>query len=148
MSEIRGGYMGSVLDIDLTSGTIGSYPIPDEDLRNYLGGKILAARILWELLEPGIEPFSPDNVLVFTAGTLNGSNLPSSSRFNCSTKNPLTYGVATSNCGGDFGMWLRRAGHDGMIVRGRAARAGAEAPEGEVRERGNVQGAQGAPGRS
>ena len=121
MSEIRGGYMGSILDIDLTSGEIGSYPIRDEDLRDYLGGKILAARILWDLLEPGIDPFSPDNVLVFTAGALNGSNLPSTSRFNCSTKNPLTYGVATSNCGGDFGMWLRKAGHDGMIVRGRAA---------------------------
>ncbi len=122
LSDIRGGYMGSILDIDLSSGTIGTYPVRDEDLRDYLGGKILAARILWDLLEPGIDPFAPENVLVFTAGTLNGSNLPSSSRFNCSTKNPLTYGVATSNCGGDFGTWLRKTGHDGMIVRGRADR--------------------------
>ncbi len=122
MSEIRGGFMGSVLDVDLTTGKVGTYPIADQTLREFLGGKILAARILWDLLPPGIDPFSPENVLVFTAGTLNGSNLPSSSRFNCSTKNPLTYGVATSNCGGDFGMWLRKAGHDGLIVRGRAER--------------------------
>ncbi len=122
MSDIRGGYMGSILDVDLTTGRVGTYPITDEERRQYLGGKILAARILWDLLTPGIDPFAPDNVLVFTAGTLNGSNLPSSSRFNCSTKNPLTYGVATSNCGGDFGMWLRKAGHDGLIVRGRAER--------------------------
>ena len=122
MSDIRGGFMGSVLDVDLTTGKVGTYPIADETLREFLGGKILAARILWDLLTPGIDPFSPDNVLVFTAGTLNGSNLPSSSRFNCSTKNPLTYGIATSNCGGDFGMWLRKAGHDGLIVRGRAER--------------------------
>ncbi len=122
MTYPRGGFMGPILDVDLATGHIGTYDLPPEERLSYLGGKILGARILWDLLEPGVDPLSPDNVLVFTCGLLNGANSPSSSRFNCSTKNVLTSGVASSNCGGDFGMWLRRAGYDGLIVRGRARR--------------------------
>ncbi len=112
--------MGPILDVDLTTGSVSTYDISDDDRRQFLGGKILAAKILWDNLKPGIDPLSPDNLMVFTAGTFNGAPLPSSSRFNCSTKNVLTGGVASSNCGGDFGIWMRKAGYDGLIVRGRA----------------------------
>jgi len=115
-----GGFMGPILDVDLTTGHIGNYELPRAERLAFMGGKILGARILWDLLEPGVDPLGPSNVLVFTAGLLNGSNAPSSSRFNCSTKNVLTGGVASSNCGGDFGIWLRKAGYDGLIIRGRA----------------------------
>ncbi len=119
---IRGGFMGPILDVDLTTGTIGTYNITDEDRRKYLGGKILAARILWDILEPGTDALSPETPLIFTCGTFNGAPLPSSSRFNCTTRNALTGGIATSNCGGDFGLWLRKAGYDGLVIRGRAAK--------------------------
>jgi aldehyde:ferredoxin oxidoreductase len=120
VTNIRGGFMGSILDVDLTTGDISTYDISDDDRRLFLGGKILAAKILWDNLEPGIDPLSPDNLMVFTAGTFNGAPLPSSSRFNCSTRNVLTGGIASSNCGGDFGTWMRKAGYDGLILRGRA----------------------------
>ncbi len=120
MTNIRGGFMGPILDVDLTTGTISTYEISDHDRLQFLGGKILAAKILWDNLEPGIDPLSSDNLMVFTAGTFNGAPLPSSSRFNCSTRNVLTGGIASSNCGGDFGMWMRKAGYDGLVLRGRA----------------------------
>ena len=120
MTNIRGGFMGPILDVDLTTGSISTYDISDDDRRLFLGGKILAAKILWDNLTPGIDPLSPDNLMVFTAGTFNGAPLPSSSRFNCSTRNVLTGGIASSNCGGDFGIWMRKAGYDGLILRGRA----------------------------
>ena len=116
------GYAGQLLDVDLTAGTWRPYPLGDDLLERYVGGKTLAARVLWDECQPGTDPLSPDNVLVFTTGPFTGSGAPAGSRFNCSTRNVLTGGIASSNCGGDFGLHLKRAGYDGLIVRGRAAR--------------------------
>lgn len=116
------GYAGRILDVDLGSRTRRPYVLPDGVQAQFLGGKALAARILWDLIEPGIDPLSPQNVMVFTTGPLTGSGAPAASRFNCSCKNVLTGGILSSNCGGDFGLHLKRAGYDGLIVRGRAER--------------------------
>jgi aldehyde:ferredoxin oxidoreductase len=114
------GYAGRILDVDLGARTSRLYPVPDATFEQFLGGKALAARILWDEIEPGIDPLSPRNVMVFTTGPLTGSGAPAASRFNCSSKNVLTGGIISSNCGGDFGLYLKRAGYDGLIVRGRA----------------------------
>lgn len=114
------GYAGRILDVDLGRRTWGLYPVPEATFEQFLGGKALAARLLWDLIEPGIDALSPENVMVFTTGPLTGSGAPAASRFNCSTKNVLTGGIVSSNCGGDFGLHLKRAGYDGLIVRGRA----------------------------
>ncbi len=114
------GYAGRILDVDLAARTWRLYPVPELTFEQFLGGKALAARILWDEIEPGIDPLSPKNVMVFTTGPLTGSGAPAASRFNCSSKNVLTGGIISSNCGGDFGLYLKRAGYDGLIVRGRA----------------------------
>ncbi|MDY6959207.1 MAG: aldehyde ferredoxin oxidoreductase family protein, partial [Halobacteriota archaeon] len=115
-----GGYMGKILDVDLSTGTIGNYNISDETRKLYVGGKGLGARLLFDNTERGIDPLSPDNVLIITTGPLTGTNAPSSSRFNVSTKSPLTGAIASSSCGGDFGNHLKKAGYDGIIIRGKA----------------------------
>jgi aldehyde:ferredoxin oxidoreductase len=115
------GFWGKMLDIDLTTGAIGIYQVPDAWLRLFLGGKGLAARILFDLLPPGVDPLGPENVLIFTPGCLTGSGAPCTGRYNLSTKNVLTGGIASSNCGGSFGTFIKRAGYDGLIVRGKAA---------------------------
>jgi aldehyde:ferredoxin oxidoreductase len=120
MTTRYSGYAGRLLDVELSSRTQRDYPLSDRLLENFLGGKALAARVLWEELEPGIDPLSPGNMLVFTTGPLTGSGAPASSRFNLSTKNVQTGGILSSNCGGTFGVHLKRAGYDGLIVRGRA----------------------------
>lgn len=120
MSSMYGGYVGKILDVDLTTGIVDDYPIIDRDRRMYIGGKALAAKILYTELEPGIDPLEPENILVFMTGPLTGSGAPCTSRFDVSTKNVLTGGITSSNCGGTFGMYLKRAGYDGLIVRGRA----------------------------
>jgi aldehyde:ferredoxin oxidoreductase len=120
MASQYGGYMGRVLDVDLTSGKVGTYDVPDSDREKFLGGKALGAKILWDLLPPGIDPLSPENILVFTTGPFNGTDAPCSSRYNLTTKNVLTGGIASANSGGHFGIHLKRAGYDGLIVRGRA----------------------------
>jgi len=112
--------MGKILDVDLSTETLGNYDINDETRKLYVGGKGLGARLLFDNTERGIDPLSPDNVLIITTGPLTGTNAPSSSRFNVSTKSPLTGAIASSSCGGDFGNHLKKAGYDGIIIRGKA----------------------------
>ena len=85
-----------------------------------LGGKILGAKILMDLTAPGLDPLSAESVIIINTGPMNGTGAPSSSRFNMTFKNVLTGGIASSNCGGKFGVMLKRAGFDGIIIRGRA----------------------------
>jgi len=120
MSSKYAGYMGKFLDIDLSTGKIGEYDVTDSLREMYLGSKGLATRILYDNTKKGVDPLGPDNVLIANTGPLVGSGAPCTSRFNISTKSPLTGGVLSSNCGGNFGMYLKRAGFDGVIIRGKA----------------------------
>jgi len=108
------------LIINLTDETVVPYPISKDNEERYIGGKALAARILYDLTSPGISPFDEKNILIFNTGPLTGSGAPSASRFNITSRNVLTGGVASSNCGGNFGIKLRKAGLDGIIIYGKA----------------------------
>lgn len=107
--------------VDLSTGAVDHLQISDEDFRKYIGGKTLAAKLLLDLTQPGLDPLSPEAVLIINTGPMNGMGAPSSSRFNLSFKNVLTGGIASSNCGGNFGFMLRRAGFEGLIITGKAA---------------------------
>ena len=120
MATRLGGYMGKVLKINLAEREVGEYPWTDEDRQTYLGGKIMAAKILYDSLPPEVDPLSPDNLLVISTGPLTGTGAPMSSRFNVSTLSPQTGLIASSNCGGDFGLHLKKAGYDALIITGRS----------------------------
>lgn len=122
MSSKYGGYMGAFLDVDLSSGEVRTFDVPDSLRELYLGSKGLAMRLLYDNTPRGCDPLGPDNTLIVNTGPLVGSNAPCSSRFNVSTKSPLTGAGLSCNCGGDFGLKLKRAGFDGVIIRGRAER--------------------------
>lgn len=115
-----GGYMGKVLDIDLSSQTYSLYPWSAEEQRLYLGGKIMAARIIADNVAPTVGAFDDANILVVSTGPLNGCNTPTSARFNVSTISPLTGLLTSSNCGGNFGIYLKKAGYDALILRNKA----------------------------
>ncbi|MBN1945695.1 MAG: 4Fe-4S binding protein [Bradymonadales bacterium] len=117
---IHGGFMGKILDVDLSSSTISQVPISDRDKEIHIGGRALGVKILLDNLPAGTNPLSCENILVFTPGVLTGSGAPCTGRFNLSTKSPLTGAIGSSNCGGDFGTYLKWAGYDGLIIRGAA----------------------------
>ncbi|MDR1559999.1 MAG: aldehyde ferredoxin oxidoreductase family protein [Clostridiales bacterium] len=106
--------------IDLTSGEIRDYPISRTLFERYLGGKILAGKLLMDLQPEGLPRFHPDNALIINTGPAGGTGAPSSGRFNMTFKNVLTGGIASSNCGGTFGVSLKAAGIDGLIITGKA----------------------------
>ena len=116
------GWKGQVLRVDLTRGTSRVESIPTEWLRDYLGSRGLADRYLYELMDPTVDPLSPDNVLIFTTGPLTGTPVPCGARYTVVTKGALTGAITTSNSGGHWGPELKFAGYDLLILEGKAAR--------------------------
>ncbi len=114
------GYSGKALKIDLSSGSIEEYQISDNDRELFIGGKYLSTKILWDELKAGIDPLSPENLLIIMTSPLTGTGAPSSSRYDVSAKSPLTGAIGHSNSGGSFGIHLKKAGWDFLIIKGKA----------------------------
>ncbi|KGK88157.1 aldehyde:ferredoxin oxidoreductase [Desulfosporosinus sp. HMP52] len=114
------GYAQRIATIDLSSGIVKDYPVSEKDREMFLGGKTLAAKIIYDSFSSKVEGFSEENLIVITTSPLTGSTSPCSSRFNVSTISPLTGLLVSSNCGGSFGLHLKRAGYDGLIICGKS----------------------------
>lgn len=114
------GTSNKILEIDLTKKSFDIIYVTDEERRKFLGAKGLGLWLLYQRLTPGIDPLSPDNVIIFMPGVMMGTGAPCSNRFHAITKSPLTGIITTSSCGGDFGYHLKTAGWDGLILKGRA----------------------------
>jgi aldehyde:ferredoxin oxidoreductase len=114
------GYNGKILRIDLSEHKI-QVEEPDEFIyRNYLGGAALAAQYLLRELPKGVDALSPDNVLAITCSVITGAPIPGASRFTAASKSPLTNGYGEAEAGGWWGPELKRAGYDGIIIKGKS----------------------------
>jgi aldehyde:ferredoxin oxidoreductase len=114
------GWAGKILEINLSTGAVNTRPLDERMARLYVGGRGLGARLLWDEVGPGVEPLSPENVLIITNGPLTATGYQTSNRFSVTTKSPLTGTVLDANSGGYWGMQFKKAGYDAMIIRGKA----------------------------
>ena len=114
------GYMGKVVLLDLGTRKAENYIWTDRDREKYIGGKAMASKILYDNLTGEESAFDPGNLIVIATGPLTGTGAPSSNRFDISSLSPLTGITASSNCGGNFGHYLKKAGFDALILRGRS----------------------------
>jgi aldehyde:ferredoxin oxidoreductase len=114
------GSTGKYLDVDLSSGKVGGYTIPEAWRERLVGGKGIAARILLEELPERVDPFGPENILVFATGPFQGTGVVGGGRHAVLAVSPKTGAVADSYAGGHFGHELGRSGFDGILLRGRA----------------------------
>ncbi|NIO05288.1 MAG: aldehyde ferredoxin oxidoreductase [Proteobacteria bacterium] len=116
------GYRGKVLHVDLSNRKIEVEEKDDTFYRTYLGGRGIGYHYLLKEVPPGIDPYSPDNILVLATGVMTGSPLPASCRFSAVGKSPLTGAAGESEAAGFFGPELKMAGFDAVIFRGIAER--------------------------
>lgn len=114
------GIQGKILHIDLSKGKTWVEPLEMDRIRKYLGSRGLNVEMLWRYLEPGVDSLSPENVLIFGAGTLTGTKTPSSGRTTITTKSPATGLYLKTSAGGNWGYKLKKAGFDNIVVYGRA----------------------------
>ncbi len=115
------GWAGTILDVDLSSGKIEKRPFNRSLGKEYLGGRGINSKALYEGVKPGIDPLSPENLLIIGTGPLGGTIAPASNRMSITAKSPLYDGVGLSNAGGRFGPEMKWAGYDQLIIRGQAA---------------------------
>lgn len=115
------GYMHKYLDVDLTSERIQEKKLDKELAEKFIGGKGLGAKILYDELEAGVDPLSPENIILFMTGPLTGTSVVTSGRWCLVTKSPHTGIYLDSQIGGNFGHRLKKAGYDFILVRGKAA---------------------------
>ena len=113
------GYMGQMLNVDLTSGAVETEPLSDPLCQDFVGGYGIAARLLYERMPAGADPLGPDNILGLLTGPLTGTRAVIGSRFVAVAKSPKTAGGwGDANCGGFFGPHLKFAGFDGVLFSG------------------------------
>jgi aldehyde:ferredoxin oxidoreductase len=108
--------------VDLTKEEIKRETIAGEDVKNYLGGRGLASKIIYDEIDPEVDPLSPGNKLIYATGLLTGTAASTGGRYMVVTKGPLTGTIASSNSGGFFGAELRFSGNDIIIFEGKAER--------------------------
>ncbi|MFC1946015.1 aldehyde ferredoxin oxidoreductase N-terminal domain-containing protein [Chloroflexota bacterium] len=111
---------GVNLEIDLSRGSIEKESTDPKLTELHLGGLGTNARIIWDRVPPEVEPFSPDNLLIFSTGLLGGSPAPGANRTIVSTISPQTLLMAYSMMGGFWAPELKHAGYDKVIIRGKS----------------------------
>jgi aldehyde:ferredoxin oxidoreductase len=115
------GYGGRILHVDLTSGQSETRPLDEPTARAFLGGNGLAARLLWDGVPPGVDPYDPGNAVAVAVGPITDTLVPGNSRACIATKSPLTGLFFDSTFGGRFPATLKRTGFDAVVITGRAA---------------------------
>jgi len=120
MEDSLGGYTGKLLRVNLSSGHIEDEPLNPDWARQFVGGSGLAARYLYNLIDPQLDPLDPATPLCFLTGPLVGTAAPSCGRYVVCARSPLTGIWGESNSGGYWGPELKFAGYDGILLTGRA----------------------------
>ncbi len=115
------GYVGRFLRFNLSTGKHEDMPITNQLAEQYIGGAGMAARILYDELKPGIDPFSEENKLIIGTGPVEGTMIPSACRIGAYSKSPQTNSFYYSSAGGHFGPEIKYAGYDGIIFEGKSS---------------------------
>ncbi|MBN2422079.1 aldehyde ferredoxin oxidoreductase family protein [Candidatus Woesearchaeota archaeon] len=114
------GYTGKYLDINLTNREIKVMNLPDDWPKKYIGGIGFGIKTAWDNIPKGVDSLSPENVISFWTGPFAGTLVPVSSKYTAVAKSPLTDSIGFGIASGYFGAELKRAGYDGIVIRGRA----------------------------
>lgn len=116
------GWTGTILRIDLTEERVVKEPLSPKMACNFLGGRGVNAKLLFDEVTVETDPLSPENRLILGTGPLTGTLGPSAGRMTITAKSPLTGIFGDSNVGGHFGAELKFAGYDHVVIRGKAKR--------------------------
>ncbi len=113
-------YQGRVLRIDLGAGTSAVEPLNMEWAEQYVGGKGLLFRYMWEEIPPKMDPWAPEAPIILMTGPFAGTSVSTASRLVVGCKSPATGILNDSYVGGSFAPELKFAGYDAVIITGEA----------------------------
>ena len=116
------GWTGNLLRVDLTKGKAVRSVYSEELAKKFIGGRGLAVKLLWDEMKPGTDPLGPDNMLIFAGGLYAGLPTVNSGKMVVAAKSPLTSGYGDGNLGTMASPNMRKAGLDGIVLTGKAAK--------------------------
>jgi len=115
-----GGYTGKIARIDLSKRKVYVQRLKNNLIKDYIGGSGIGAKLLYEEKTEKMDPLSPNSLIIFMTGPLTGSGVPGTGRHEVIFKSPLTNIFARSSVGGSWGVKLKKAGFDGIIISGKS----------------------------
>jgi aldehyde:ferredoxin oxidoreductase len=121
-TDLPGGYAGKILRVDLTSGKIRSDPWSPQEMRRYLGGAALGAKILWDEVPAEVTWDHPENRLILATGPLAGLPVWGTGGLSVVTRGPMTNGATSTQANGFFGACLKYSGYDAIVIQGESPR--------------------------
>lgn len=113
-------YTGKVLRVNLTTGQSQVEDLNQQWATQYIGGKGLGIKYLFEELSPGVDPLAPENKIILMTGLFTGTIVPLSGKLAIITKSPATGTILDCSIGGHFAAELKYAGYDAVILEGKA----------------------------
>jgi aldehyde:ferredoxin oxidoreductase len=112
------GWTGIIIRINLSSQKVEKQPL-EENLRlNFLGGRGINSRFLYQEVPPELDPLTPENTIILGSSPLSGTSAPSSPRCTITAKSPLTGILGDASFGGYFAPEMKKAGYDHLIIQG------------------------------
>jgi aldehyde:ferredoxin oxidoreductase len=112
------GYAGKIIHVNLTNGKIEIESPPEQFYRTYVGGSLMGTYYLLKEMPKGADPLGPDNVLTAFIGPATGAPVSGQSRICMNARSPMGGAVGDSQAGGFWPAELRRAGFDGLVLKG------------------------------
>ncbi|MGZ3512639.1 MAG: aldehyde ferredoxin oxidoreductase family protein [Thermodesulfobacteriota bacterium] len=115
------GYHKKLLRVDLSNRKAEVEDLDEALIRKYVGGLGIEAKILYEETGPKTDPLSPENILMALTGPYTGTGVPTSGRHHLVARSPLTGFFGESNVGGSWAVHFKRAGFDGIVIKGKSS---------------------------
>jgi len=108
--------------VDLGAGSVEVQSVPIDLRRQYIGGRGMNMFLLSKYYKPSLDPFAPENPLIFGAGLLTGT-LGFGSRVSVASKSPESGHLGDANMGGEFGAELVKAGFSHLVITGKSRKS-------------------------
>lgn len=113
-----GGYTRNILYVNLSTGNIKTEKVSLDLIKKFLGGYGISVRLAYDLIKPGIDPLSPDNPIIIGTGPLTGTPVIGAGKIQAIYKYALNGAIAHGSGGGEFGVKLKWAGYDHLVITG------------------------------
>ncbi|MDA0282703.1 MAG: aldehyde:ferredoxin oxidoreductase, partial [Planctomycetota bacterium] len=114
------GYHGRCLRVDLSNRSSDVMEIPNDVLKDFVGGSGLGTWLLLEHCPDGVAPLAPESPLLFVFSPLVGSPLTTSAKFAVLSKSPLTQRINDSLSSSAFAIAGKKCGYDAILIHGAA----------------------------
>jgi len=114
------GYTGKILYVNLNTGKTKVESLSEEFCKKYIGGVGFATRLLYDNNKPRMDPYNPDNTLIFASGPVGGTLVPTGNKYSVASKSPLTGFIGDAISCSFWPRELKAAGYDALVIKGRA----------------------------